>query len=147
MTIWIKSKISKGQLKLQASAGSVLANKDTYYKVSGTFSNGQARGFIIVDNKLKWKGADNSVFLFGGVSDVKSNKACEIHYGLFKNGVLVTGAETPHTFPALARISTISIIGICVLDYDDELDVYARSDTDGTILSVASLNIVLWGEK
>lgn len=145
--IWLNVPQDRGQLRLLEPTNTTITEAETYYKISGTMSDGCAHNFVVSNNKLIWKGNDNNCFMFSGVSDVKADKACMITYSLFKNGEPVVGAQTPHDFPASAKTSTISIVAICVLDRDDELEIYVKSDTANVVISVHSLNIVLWGEK
>jgi len=136
---------SHGQLRLESPADTNLSETDTYYKVSGNFIDGDANGFEVVDNKLKYIRDSGICFLLNGVSDLQVNKACTITYSLFKNGVLVPGAQTPHTFVNPSKTSNISITAICKLDKNDELEVFAKSDEINTIISVHTLNDTLWG--
>lgn len=133
-----------GQIRLQSPTDTTLANADEYYKIAGTFINGERCGFEIVDNKLKYTGPSGMCFHLSGNSDVSTNHACQITYSLYVNGILYPGAQTPHTFPASARISSISITAIIKLNQGDELEVYAKSDTLATVISVSSLGVVCW---
>lgn len=134
-----------GQLRLAAETPTVLTTAGQYYKVSGTFSDGHAKGFEVVNNKLKYTGPSGTCFHFTGVCDLQVDKACETVFSLYKNGQLVTGAQTPHTFVSPSKTGTISITAIVELAQNDELDVYAKSDTGITAMTVETLNIVLWG--
>lgn len=140
----------RGRLRLEAEAITSIVNADTYYKIAGTFLDGESRLFEVSENKLTWHGPDNAVFLFNGVSDAQVDKACTITYGLFRNGALLedaTGgtAESPHTFPASARISTLAITDIVKLQKNDELEVYAKSSAINTNLDVKTLVLTFWG--
>lgn len=136
----------KGQLRLVEATDTNVIIPDEFIKISGDFCDGASYNFEIIDNKLKFLGSDNSVFLFMGVSDLQVNKACEIEYSLFKNSAIVVGAQTPHTFTAPAKTGTISIVSLITLNNGDELDVWVKSDTANTIFSIKTLNIVLWCE-
>jgi len=134
-----------GQLRLSSPADTTCTEKDTFYKIAGTFADGDAYGFEVVDNKLKYIGQSGPCFLFNGASDVQVNKACTATYALYKNGSIVEHSTTPHTFLSPSKTSNISITAIMTLNQNDELDVYCKSDTAGTVLSVKTLNITLWG--
>ena len=142
----LKKTHGRGQLKLTTPTDTDTTTPDVYVKILGTFTDGLANNFTIVGNKLKWNGKNGAVFLVNGSSNLSVDKACKITYGMFKNGVLIPTAETPHTFPANARISTISITCIAELDNGDEIDVYVKSDTIDTKVSVSSIRVTLWGE-
>lgn len=137
----------RGQLRLTAPADTDTTTTNTYVKIVGTFDDGLANDFTIVGNKLKWNGNDGTVFLVNGSSDLSVDKTCKTHYGLFKNGVLIPGAETPHDFPASLKVSSISITGIVSLDKNDEIDVHVKSDTLNTKISVSTLRVTFWGES
>lgn len=142
----IKKTHGHGQLVLTAPTDTDTTTLDVYVKIAGTFSDGLANNFTIVNNKLKWNGKSGTVFLVNGSSNLSVDKACTTHYGMFKNGILIPGGETPHTFPANARISTISITCIAALDNGDEIDVHVKSDTIDTKVSVSSLRVTFWSE-
>lgn len=133
-----------GQLRLQSQAVTSLINPNEYKKVSGTFIDGQRHGFEVVNNKLKYTGPSGACFHFSGSSDLQVNKACQITYGLFINGQLAPGSETPHTFPSPAKISSISITVIIKLNQGDELETFVKSDTINTDVTISSLGIVCW---
>ena len=134
----------RGQLRLTAPAETVCTLADTYYKIAGVMSDGHSCGFSVVDNKLKYSGPDGAVFLFSGSSDARVSKATDLTYGLHKNGELIPEAQSPHTFPAAARISNLSITAICMLDNGDDLDVYMKSSEANLTATVRSLNITFW---
>ena len=136
---------SRGQLRLSAAADSAIAEINTYQKVSGIFTDGHCCDFSVEDSKLMYSGANNKCFLFTGTSEVKVNKPCSIFYALYKNGQLVDTAQTPHVFLASAKTESISITSLVTLNKNDYLEVFCKSDTAGTVLSVQTLNITLWG--
>lgn len=144
---YLKKIHGRGQLILTAPADTDTTTVDTYVKIVGTFADGLANNFTIVANKLKWNGKNGTVFLVNGTSDLSVDKTCKTTYGLFKNGVLVPGAETPHDFPASLKVSSISITGIVSLDNGDEIDVHVKSDTINTKISVSTLRVTFWGES
>lgn len=137
----------RGQLRLTAPADTDTTTVDTYVKIVGTFDDGLANNFTIVANKLVWNGNDGTVFLVNGTSELHVDKACKTTYGLFKNGVLIPGAETPHDFPASLRTDSIAITGIVELDNGDEIDVHVKSDTTNTKVTVSTLRVTFWGES
>jgi len=134
----------RGQMRLTAETTLVFAAADTYQKVEGVWLDGHLNKFE-TDNlgTLTYIGPDTFA-LMNGVSDLQVNKACEVTYALFKNGVLVEGAETPHTFTATSKTSNISITRICEINTGDELEVYAKCD-DGTATAlIKSLTVTVW---
>jgi len=134
-----------GQLRLQSEADTDLTTAGQYYKISGTFADGHASGFTVTDNKLKYTGPSGVCFHFSGASDLQVSKACEIVYSLFRNGSAVLDAQTPHTFLNPSKTSNISITSIIMLNQNDELEIYAKSNAANTTMSVKNLNIVFWG--
>jgi len=89
-----------GQLRLLATTDTLLATAETYYKIAGLMGDGYSRGFTVENNQLIYNSIKKNYFLFNGASDLQVNKLCELTYSLYKNDVLVTGAQTPHTFVA-----------------------------------------------
>lgn len=140
--------VSKGQLRLTAEQTTDLtATPGTYIAVAGTFSDGLANNFTIsAAGVLTYTGTETMSFLLNGVSDLSSDKGARVTYGLYLNGVLVTAAQTPHDF-AVGKAENISITSLIELDPDDYVQVFAKSDTANTTITVATLQVTLWGEK
>jgi hypothetical protein len=134
-----------GQLRLSEQTDTVCTLADTWYKISGTMIDGCECGFRVGGNKLTYTGPSGMVFSFNGTSDVRVSKASILTYGLFRNGELITSAQTPHTFPASARIQNLSITSLCELNQNDEMEVYMKSSEAGLTASVYSLNINFMG--
>lgn len=135
----------RGKLRLQAPAETTALEVDTYIKVAGVFSDGYAKGFVIVDNALVWKGVDGMCFLLNGVADLRVSKVCTLTLALFKNGELVTGAETPHVFTSPAKTSNLSITDLIMLNQNDSLDVYVKVTDPTAIITVESMSLTFWG--
>jgi len=133
-----------GQLRIMAPTDTTCILADTYYKIGGNFEDGETIGFSIAENKIKWNGCNGIIFLFNGTSDVQVNKACTITYGLFRNGELITEAQTPHSFVSPSKTSNISITALIEANCNNEFDVYVKSDQANTIISVQTLNMTLW---
>jgi len=134
-----------GQLRLSEAADTVIAGAGSWVKVEGTFIDGEHRGFDVDTNTLVYTGPSGACFLFNGTSDLASNKACTMQYSLYVNGEAAERGQTPHTFPASARTSTIAITALLKLNQGDVLEVYATSDQAATTLSIKTLNITFWG--
>jgi len=96
-----------------------------------------------VNGQLKYIGSKELIFLLNGVSDVKVSAACELHYGLFKNGGGTPLGETPHTFPAQARVSTISIVAFIRLTPNEYVHVKVKTDNAGTDVTSQTLTLTL----
>lgn len=137
-----------GFLHLDTPASLSLVNAGQYYQMPGTFTAADYGRFeTTAAGVLTFTGV-GGVFLLNGVSDVQVDKACKTTYGLHRNGTLVPGAETPHTFAASAKVENISITAILdILEQGDELRVYAKSDTANTLLTPSTLNVTLFGAR
>lgn len=146
----LTEQICKGQMHLDT--GTTLAfTGTTYEKIIGTWSNvnPKTNNKFYVDstnNRLVYTGKKSVICLFNGVSDIKVDKACEITYALFKNGSLVSGAETPHSFASPSKYSTISITALTEVQPDDYFEVYAKCDDATVTLTINSLLILFFGE-
>jgi len=135
----------RGQLTLPVATVTSLVLADTYYPVSGNFTDGSIKNFILSSNgELKYIGYGNT-FLLSGVADIKVNKLCQITFGLYKNGMLCENAETPHTFTGADRIHSIAITRLVYGEHDDIYQVYAKSSEVNTDLTVEGLAVNLWG--
>ena len=131
---------------ISTPANTTLTNAGQYYQIVGVFTPMDLSFFTHnVDGTLTYKGP-SSHFLFTGASDVGADKACELTYGLFKNGILVSGAETPVSITVPDKTANISITGISVLIKDDAFDVRAKSDQASTVLTVKTLSTTFWGK-
>ena len=139
---------NRGQMHIAADTAIEFAHINTYEKVIGVWTDGCANNFTVdaVNSRLIYTGTYSKCALMNGVSDIRVNKACELTYALYKNGNLVTGAITPHTFTAAARTSTISITSLLNIENGDYFEVWAKTDTTGVILTIHSLKILFWGE-
>ncbi len=140
--------ISKGQMALSSSENTTLTTSPDYYKIGGTWADGVSECFDVdAGGRLTFNGCCATNFLFTGVSDLKVNKACTLTYGLYLNGALVSGAETPHTFTSASKVESISITKIVTLQPGDYVEVHAKSSEDTTILTSETLSITFWGEQ
>lgn len=139
----------KGCHHLSASHDTECTDADTYYKIDGTWTDGNNcnLGFSYDGTgKITYTG-EEAYFLLNGVSDVSADKVCTITYGMYLNGSLVTGAETPHTFPNATSTSTIAISNIIKLNKGDYIEVYVKSDTINTTVTSSTLMITLLGDR
>jgi hypothetical protein len=140
--------VNKGHMHITGTNDTICTLVDTYYKMSGTFSNSLNKNFTTTAaGELIHTGPDNSIYQFDGVSDLAVNKASVITYGLFVNSTLVPGAETPHTFAAASKIANIAITEIITLNNGDSIDIHMKSDTASTTVTVNTLFIRCWGEE
>jgi hypothetical protein len=151
MSIWVNDRElrenSRGQLTLSAPFDTDLGvTPDTYTPILGTFSNGINNDYSLAANgELTYTGLTSQAFSFNGVSDLETDKASKITYALFLNGVLVPGAETPHDFSASSKTENISITSLAMIQPNDVIRIYAKSDTASTTITVQTLRVTLWG--
>lgn len=118
-----------------------------YAKVTGTWHDGSIYGFTVddVNDRLRLTGS-TGCYLFNGTSYVKTDKACTLTYGLYKNGVLVTdsqghGLETPVDIASSSKFETLSICTLIPLNSGDYMEVWVKAD-QSVSLDINSLNIV-----
>ena len=139
---------NRGQLRLTIPATIEFTDDNVYTKIVGTFTDGNIHNFTVdSDNaRLIYTGEDG-VFLATGISDLSIDKIGTVTYGLYKNGELVEGAETEHTFQTSARTSNISIVRICPLEKGDYIEVWAKSTDKTMALTVKTLMLTLWGDN
>lgn len=138
----------KGQLKLTAGSPVLLAVIDNYYKVAGTYGDGECHCFELdATGRLTYRGENACTFLFVGTSDVLADKTCTIHYGLYLNGEVISGEETPATFEHANSYKNISINRIVTLNPNDYVEVHAKSDTTNTTITPSTLALTFWGEN
>jgi hypothetical protein len=137
---------SKAEMSRTANGPVSLTLADTYYKVAGTYVGSGLIRFTVSAAGVATYAGPGECFILVGTSDLSVNKACETHYALYVNGALAPGvSETPHTFLAQNKITSVAIVGLVPLSTGDTLEVYAKSDTAGTDLDPATLKIVLFG--
>lgn len=150
MSLWgsAASRHDYGQIYLSTPLAKELVVADQYYKIPGAFTVADFGRFeCSTAGVLTFKG-DGGIFLLNGVSDVQVDKACKTTYGLYINGSLVSGAETPHDFAATSKIANISITALLEnLANGDEMEVYAKSDTANTLLTPATLIVTFFGAR
>jgi hypothetical protein len=134
----------RGQMQLTTDTTLAFAAIDTYEKIAGVWTDSCLFKFTFDATGILTYTGPYACFLFNGVSDLQVDKACNVSFALYKNGALVTGAETPHTFTSAAKTSNISITRICTLETGDTIEVYAKSDDDTATATIKSLSITLW---
>lgn len=125
-----------------------LAIADDYYQIEGAwavFPTPVNFEIDIPNSRLYYRGVNDITFLVNGTSDVKSSKVAIITYGLFKNGTLVPGAESPHTFGSANAVELMAITALIDLKKDDYLEIHAKSTTASTDLTPQSLAITFFG--
>jgi hypothetical protein len=144
-----KTPNSRGQMAIASETTLAFAGTNTYEKVTGTWGDGCANNFTVSDanDRITYTGDQTMCFIFGGASDCSVNKACITHFGLYKNGSLVPGAETPHGFTSPSKIGTVSINRIIQLVKGDYLEVWAKVDTAAVTITFNTLVITFFGEN
>lgn len=148
MSLWKETcRHNHGFIALTEPAAITLVTPGQYYKVPGVYAVFDHANFIADANgkltHLDAKGA----YALNGTSDTQVNKACKITYGLYKNGSILPGAESPHTFAASSKIDTLSIASILHIIKNDYLEVYAKSDIANTLLTPSTLHVTLFGAR
>lgn len=133
------------------ASGNTLAfgGVNTYQKIVGTWSDGFSNNFTISDanDRITYIGTQTMIFLFNGVADCSVDKACVTTFGLYKNGSLVTGAETPHGFTSASKIGTVSISRLIELKPGDYIEAWAKVDTAAVTITFNTLSISFFGEN
>ena len=125
--------------ELDAPTVTDCANADEYYKIGGVWVDGSCQDFIIDGTgRLIYTGQPKH-FEFNGASDLSVNKACRIHYALYKDGVAVPKAETPHDFAASSKIGHIGITKIVKDLPACYLEIWVKSDVDNTLVTHSTL--------
>jgi hypothetical protein len=149
MAQWKKKGLFRGCQALQAPRATSCVNADQYYKIGGTWAGSQCIGFVRDGlGMITYKNGANITFLLNGTSDVRADKNCQITYALFKNGVLVPRAETPHTFNFANQIANIAITAFVEnLKYDDYLEVYCKSNVANTLITTETLIVTFLGDR
>ena len=139
----------RGQMHIATGTTLAFDAVDTYQKIIGTWTDGCANRFTVddVNDRIIYNGVRSMVALMNGVSDIQTDKACQITYALYKNGTLVTGAETPHTFASASKYATISITTLIEIAANDYFEVWAKCDDNTVTLTINSLKILFFGER
>lgn len=143
----VTRKHESGKLRLSSVATVNCATANTFYKISGTFTDdGDNVGFTTDDtNDRITSDVGGKKYLFMGTSDVEVSKACKLKYTLYKNGV-DTGKTTPHDFKDLDddvdSTQNISIVDIFDISPNDYFEVWVSSDQSNTTVTVNTLTII-----
>lgn len=138
--------LSKGYTYLTASHNTTCTLADTYYKIDGTWVDCDCNYFT-ADGTGKFTCNKSGEYLFNGVSDVAVDTAGLMYYALYLNGVLVPIAQTPHDFTAAAKTEGIAITSIISLNVGDYIEVYAKHETVGTIITTSTLFLTFFGDR
>lgn len=144
-----KTPNSRGQMSIALGTTLAFANINIYEKVIGTWSDGFSNNFVISDanDRITYTGGQTMVFLFNGTADASVDKACVTTFGLYKNGILIPGAETLHGFTSPAKVGTVSIAKLIELKQGDYLEVWAKVDTTAVTITFNVLSILFFGEN
>lgn len=142
-----KYSLYRGGQHLESPSTTICTIADTYYNITGTFSGTLCNGFIRDGlGKLTYKGTSGVSFLLNGTSDLETNSAGIVTYGLFINGFLVSHAETTHTFTSASKTENIAITGFPILNYNDEIEIYVKHSLAGSDVITLQLNTTFLGE-
>ena len=148
MTLNPRTKVSRWQVLMSTPTDTVLTTAWTYYVVEWIFGDSCLRDFTMtVAWVLTYTGNCVKHFLFNWTSDLLVDKPCQLTYSMFKNWLLVAWTETLHTFAAAAKTSNISITRIVAVEPWDYFQMYAKSWTDNTTISVNSLFVTMFWES
>lgn len=129
----------RGQLILTAPSSFTLTNADEYYTIPGAFADGFNLGIeTSVDGVMTYTGFGN-IMRIVGVSDLEVDRACEITYAFFREGLLVPGAQTPHGFVSPSKTANISITAIMEAAKNNYMSVRVKSDVAGTVVNIRTL--------
>lgn len=135
-----------GFIALATPAALNILVADQHYKIPGVFSEIDHANFTAESTGKLTHNDVIGTYTLNGTSDVQVSKACTLTYSLFKNGVLVSGAESPHTFVSSNKIGTLSIAAIIHLVKGDYLEVYAKSDV-AVLVTPSTLHVTLYGAR
>ncbi|MCK4521611.1 MAG: hypothetical protein KAU20_03480 [Nanoarchaeota archaeon] len=141
-------RLYKGCHHLTSSLVTDCVTADQYYKIVGAWSDGDCNQGFEFDGagKLTYTGQDGVYCLFNGVSDLSSSKVARVWYGLYINGVLASGAETPHDFQAANKIGGISITNFVKLQKYDYIEIYVKSEVAANPITHETLLLTLLGD-
>ena len=141
---WSRLKLSeRGQIHLTAPEDLTCTLADTYYSAPGIYEDGLSFNISTAsDGTMSYLGYGNIMHL-AGVSDLSVDRACTITYSLFRNGEIVPGAQTPHSFVSPSKTANISITALMEACADCYLNVMVKSDVAGTVVTVENLSVVV----
>lgn len=124
-----------------------LTDTGTWYKLDTSIVDGICYGFTLdASGRLTHNGSNGSHYLFVGSANVLTDKACELNFALYKNGVRLPDVTTPIHISASAKYAEIAVTEGMIINKDDYFEVWVNSDVATTELSVAFFNCVFWGE-
>jgi len=150
MAGFIPRVLQHGCHQLSSSTTTTCTLADTYYKIGGTWIDGNGCNNAFTydgTGKITFTGQSGTYFLFTGVSDLSVNVASRVTYGLYKNGVLVTGAETPTDFVSSSKVGEIGISHIFPIQKGDYFEIYVKSDGAGNIVTHNTLMLTFVGDR
>lgn len=144
--------LRRGAMALATTSTTSCVIAGQYYKINGVATwictEGCNKGFELdPTGKLTFVGRSGTWFLFSGSSDLSADKNCTTTYGLYLNGALVPGAETPHTFDAANKVESIGITQLVQLNRGDFVEVFVKSDAANTTVSHFTLSVTFLGQE
>ena len=134
--------LGHGQMHLTSASSTTCTDADTYYKIEGSWSDGCSKGFVVddVNGRLVYNGPSVDAKL-SGASDVEVNTATSITYALYKNGVLVSDATTPHDFAHASKTDFIGISRCVPIKSGDYFEVWVKASDAGRVVTSKTLQI------
>lgn len=120
---------------LVAPTKTVIALANTYYPISGSFTNVPAVGFELTATPgIKFTGTKTAYFEATFYASFKSDtNNTTVKIGLKKNGVIETSSEIYAFCKTMNELYTVSGNVVCSLETDDELQIVVSTDTAGDI--------------
>lgn len=142
-------RLYKGCHHLSAPITVTCTDIDVYYKIEGTWSDGELcnNGFVWDGNgKITYIGKSGVFFLFTGASDLQASKTCQVTYKTYINGTGADNLQTPTTFSHANAIRNMGITNIIKLNKDDYVEIFVKSDTASTDVTITNLFLTFLGD-
>ena len=129
-----KKKSFKGGMAL--SSPKTTTTSPSYVKITGTWNNMLVdNDDFTVDGVGRITCNKSGCYHFVGDSNLTASSAGKIYYALYKNGLLIPGAETPTDVVSASKIGAIGINSFIELVETDYLEVWVKSDSANSVTS------------
>lgn len=123
---------------ISTPAGTTTTVAGDWYRLEGTFTNEQLRGFSIVSNKLQY-GGQTQCFQITILGTFESDTAgTTLTVGIYKNGVLESNSQMKVYLKYAAEPVNVGLCDIMQLSDTNNIEIRVKSDKAGAIITAST---------
>lgn len=134
----------RGQLRMAVATSTLLVTSSEYYQMIVSSTDSYNKNFSTnATGTITYSGTSGLYFLFNGATNFLTDKAALVTYGLYVNGALATGAESPIDIAASSKRASNAITRVIQLNNGDKINIWVKSDQANTTITVDALFLTI----